>query len=356
MVRATASRWLAGIACALGIAGSTAARAAAEPPGGPSIELRWSGPPECPASALGDALDRLLAGSSSLPAIRVEATVEPTADGWRILTDFDAGPGRSGSRTFHALTCRTAAQAAALAVALAVDPTVLDRLVGPEPLATPEPPMPPPVPDAPEPVTMGEPPGPNEPVGASVVIEPEVVAADRPPTEPSAPWQGVVGIAGLLDGGALPRLGGGVAALVGAQRRRLRGELLGTYRFATRRAAPADPRVGGAFSQWTVGLRGCGVLRPGPLELPLCLGADGGQTIGQGTGLRSSRTTLQPWIAAVAATGLAWPVRPWLALTLRASLVVPILRQDFAITGLGNVHRVGPVAGRGLVGLELRWP
>lgn len=322
----------------------------------PSHEVRWNAPAECPSDAFTDALDRLLRGSPVDAPIRVEATVERTADGWTIRTDFDAGPERAGQRTFQALTCRTVTQAAALAIAIAVDPGVLDRWVpgagekAPVPAASQVP-----EPRAPE-ARAGRSPEPPPELGPIEAVAPASTAGEPARREPWSRWRGFVGAAGSVDGGALPGPGFGITGAVGVLHRGFRGEVVGAHRFTTRQAAAADPRVGGAFTQWWVGARGCGVPRLGPVELPLCAGLEGGRTVGRGTGLRTSRTSVQPWWAAAVEAGLAWPVRPWLALTARATLAVPLLRQEFTITGLGAVHRVGPVQGRGTLGVELRWP
>lgn len=368
-VRAMASRarciaLALGLGCGAGSPGSARAATDVPPPA-----VRWTAPDECPADAFTDALDRLLAGSSLAAPLRVEATVERTADGWSIHTAFDAGPGRAGERTFQALTCRTVTQAAALAIAIAVDPSVLDRLVAPahgspvgseaSPIESPEPALPEPVLPEPAPVLPEPLPSsarPTEPPLGPIVAAAPTGAAGGMHAEPSSRWRGLLGVAGLLDGGALPGPGGGLAGTVGVLHGRFRGELVGSHRFATRQAAASDPRVGGELTQWSVGVRGCGVPQLGEVELPLCVGLDAGQTVGRGTGLREPFTSAQPWLAGLAEAGVAWPVRRWLALTARASLAVPVLRQDFTITGLGVVHRVGPVQGRGLVGLELRWP
>jgi len=323
----------------------------------PPPEVRWTGPAECPSDMLTDALDRLLAGSSVATPIRVEATVERTLDGWSIRTDFDAGPGRAGQRTFQAPSCRTVTQAAALAIAIAVDPGVLDRWVPMTDEVTAMEPAAPVVPELPEPeVSVPAPSEPPPSLGPIEAARPTPASVREARREPSLRWRGLVGVAGSVDGGALPGAGLGIVATVGVLHRGFRGELVASRRFATQQAAAADPRVGGSFTQWWVGARGCGVPRLGAVELPLCAGLEGGQTVGRGIGLPAWRRSAQPWWAGLLDAGLAWPVRPWLALTARATLAVPLLRQDFSIAGLGVVHRVGPVEGRGTLGVELRWP
>lgn len=341
-------------AIALGLVAAWGPAAIAWAAEGPVLEVRWDAPAECPADAFTTSLDRLLAGSALVVPIRVEATVARTDDGWSIVTDFDAGPERAGRRSFQALTCRTVTQAAALAVAIAVDPGVLDRWV---PLEDEESRVPE-APEVPEPREaergapgpVARPPDELGPIEAAATVAP----ADDGTRERSR-WQGVAGVGGVVDGGALPGLGLGVAVAVGVQRGWLRGEVVGTRRFATQQAASV-PGVGGSFTQWWVGARGCGVPRLGAVELPLCAGLEGGRTAGRGTGLPSSRTSAQPWWAVAVDAGLAWPVRRWIALTARATLAVPLLRQTFTINGLGPVHTVGPVQGRGTLGVELRWP
>lgn len=359
------------IAVALGVACATG-RVATATADAPVPEVRWTAPTECPPDAFTDALDRLLTGSTIATPIRVEATVERTTDGWSIRTDFEAGPGRTGQRVFQAPSCRTVSQAAALAIAIAVDPDVLDRWVPTEALerrrpsmgegpsehaGAPTAPAAPAVPEPTEPEAIGS--APSDPALALGPIEaavPTPAAKDATRGEPSSRWRGLVGVAGMVGGGALPGPGLGVTAMVGVMHRGFRAELVGSRRFATQRAAAADPRVGGSFTQWWVGARGCGVPRIGAVELPLCAGLEGGRTAGRGTGLPAPRTSVQPWWAALVDAGLVWPVRRWLALSARATLAVPLLRQDFTITGLGVVHRVGPVEGRGTLGVELRWP
>ena len=323
----------------------------------PQLEVQWEGPEDCPVADFTDAIGHLLADSAVDTALRVEARVEVGPGGYVLRTTFDAGAGRGGTRAFEASSCRTVTQAAALALAIAVDPNVLDRLVAPEPEPDSQPEPEPPVAD--EPFLPEAPDPPSEPVAPAPEPGPQPSpsqfrTADH---ELAAPrWRPFLGIAGLIDAGAIPGPGGGLTGTLGAFRRGLRGELTGSYRFDTRSAAANEPAVGGRFAAWTLGIRACGVPRAGAVEFPLCVGMDAGQTIARATGLDQSQPHRQPWLAGVVAGGLAWPVRPWLALTARASLAVPVLRYDFVVDGAGTVHTMGAVQGRGLLGLEARLP
>ncbi len=341
------------------MAGSASARAQPEPAAGPRIEVRWTAPEDCPASAFTDAMDRLLAGSTVDSTIAVEATVDHDADGWHLRTRFEAGPDRSGERTFHAPACPTIANAAALAIAIAVDPTVLDRLTAAPTQSSPPPgedPGPEPTTAAVEPALVPEPLPEDPPLGPIEAIDAGSGAGDRIRAETGPEIRGVVAVGGLLDGVALPGPGGGIALTGGIIQGLWRAEIVGTYRFGTERASPVRADAGGRFSRWTAGVRACAVPVVGPVELPACVGADAGQTIGGGYGVPVTQVATRPWFAVLAAAGIAWPIVPRIALFARGTLAVPVLRHEFVIRGLGLVHRVGPVSVGGRLGIELRLP
>lgn len=334
---------------------------------GPPLEVRWTGPDDCTAADFVGAMDRLLVSSTVEVPIAVEAVVVRDSAGWSITTDFDAGPQRSGRRMFQASQCTTVSQAAALAIAITVDPALLDRLAGPEPEPEqdpgPEPHLEPLVDELPI-HAVASPTAerlresadePREPLlGPIEPIEPIGNAGDRGPADPSASWRLLLGVAGLVEGGALPGPGAGLSVTAGALVEQVRIEAEGSYRFPTRRSFEQQPGVGAELSQWTVGLRGCWAPAVGPIELPLCVGVDGGQTTAVATGLGDAQPRVRPWLAPVGTAGVAWPIRPWIAVTVRGSAAVPLLRQSFAIEGLGVLHTMGTVQGRGLLGLELR--
>lgn len=356
--------WLVAVTVAVGLLTPGSARAHEGPP----LEVRWTGPDDCTAAEFVGAMDRLLVSSTVDVPISVEAVVVRDPAGWSITTDFDAGPQRSGRRSFQASQCTTVSQAAALAIAITVDPALLDRLAGPEPEQEQDPEQ------DPEPEPYLEPLADEQPIHAAASptaerprdlanepiepplgpIEPIGTAGDRGPADPSARWRLLLGVAGLVDTGALPGLGAGLSVTAGALVERVRIEAEGTYRFPTRRSFEQQPGVGGELSQWTVGLRGCWAPAVGPIELPLCVGVDGGQTTAVATGLGDAQPRVRPWLAPVGTAGVAWPIRPWIAVTVRGSAAVPLLRHSFAIEGLGVLHTMGTVHGRGLLGLELR--
>lgn len=337
------------LAIALGTTGSAGAHERAAP-----IDVQWSGPPTCAPELFEADLAALLADSEMSAPLRVEVTVARTPIGWVLQADFSSGGDSRGQRVFAAEACETVQEAAALAIALTIDPAVASG--SPPSASSPEE-----NPAVPAPVETFEP-------EEAVAPEPaEAAPLPRHPSRPlevavpeggqmGPPWRAGLAALGFVDGFALPGVGGGLSLVGSAMRGPLRLELQGSYRFATDLPSSLDPSVGGSFTQWTAGLRALWVPRWSRLEVPMGGGIDAGQTIAEGTGFEDALRTRQPWLAVVATAGVSFVVLPRLALLARASLAVPLNRPNFAIEGLEPVHQIGPVQARGLLGVEVRLP
>ncbi|MEM6996060.1 MAG: hypothetical protein AAF721_36475, partial [Myxococcota bacterium] len=101
---------------------------AAPPPD--AVPLTWDAPAGCPDAA--GVQERLSAALADAPEdsrtdLTAAATVTTGSDGAFALDLRLAGPGMSAVRTLESSDCRELADAAVLIVALAADPTVLDR-------------------------------------------------------------------------------------------------------------------------------------------------------------------------------------------------------------------------------------
>ncbi len=253
-------------------------------------------------------------------------------------------------------SCLAVSEAAAFVTAVVVDPGVLVRPTpdvppAPEPTLEPEPPA-----AAPSTPIVPEPAGPpNEPPRPAPPAEP--VTRSEPPPPPAKPRPGgFVRLAGGLEALGMPRVAPQLGLAGGLLGRAWRVELGAMLRAATRVRIPDDPGAGASIGLWTVAGRGCGVLRPGPLELPLCAGLELGRATGEGFGFAGSKRDHIVWIAALLAPALAWAPRPRLALWLGAEIAVPILGGRFDITGLdAPLFEVFPVSLRVSAGLELRF-
>jgi hypothetical protein len=159
-----------------------------------------------------------------------------------------------------------------------------------------------------------------------------------------------------LDGGAAPRVGAAFEAAAGALGRGWRAEATALYRLATTAASRLEPGVGGRILMWALGGRGCGVPARGRVEVPLCIGIEGGTLVGDGYGFMGARRARRPWGAVTFAPQLAIVLNPNVAFVVQAVLGVALVRPSFFIEHLETVHRVGPVLGRAFIGLEGRFP
>jgi hypothetical protein len=307
---------------------------------GDPVELRWTGPETCPEAEFSAALARHVgARASAGAALPVQADVRREDGRWRLdLTVVgDAG---TRSRRLTADSCEVVVDAAAFIVAQA--------LVGAS------------VPPPPEPAPAIEPAPPGPPAIATMPIEViEAVLEDggvavvpSPGPRPRASLRGALRLRGGVSGVGLPGLQAAFGVVAGVVAARWRVELTTLGRLPARTAAgPGTARL----AMWAVGARGCGVLRARRLEVPLCTGAEVGQTLGRSEGLLQNGGAAVVWAAVTASPGLAWAPRPWLALVLEAELAVALVRHDWVIRGLPPFERwLGPVDVRGSAGVELR--
>ncbi|HWB76305.1 MAG TPA: hypothetical protein VG755_15145 [Nannocystaceae bacterium] len=311
--------------------------------GSPRVDVVWSGPESCPRDRFVDALAHHLASSDAAP---VEVAAEVVEDGgaWRLSATLSARGQTYAPRSFAGRSCEAVVDAAALATAIAIDPLHVD--------------------DAPE-VALPEPEPATPPIAAPVVpdavappVAPSRTIAVRTPTRVAPPRvRGFLALAGTIDGGALPGVGGGLVASGGVIRRKLRIELSAGWRAPVRVRSLDDRDVGARVQLVTAGARVCRTITPTrALELPLCAGVDAGVLRGRGFGLAPNRTAYLPWIAPIAAVGVSWSATDRLALFARSELGVPLLHRELAIRGLSAIDRVAPVFGRGVAGVEVRLP
>lgn len=323
--------------------------------------MEWSAPTGCPtAEVVQQRLADALADSAADPrGMRARATVtEDDTGGFSLDLVLELDDGPAGRRTVQARDCDELAKAAVLIVALAVDPEVViaDEPVvepEPEPVPEPEPAEPEPEPAEPEPTKPDEQSSPAAPEPPPP--KPEPSAPERPPPELHVGLRATagVGLSVLPDPTAAVSLG---AATWG---RAWRAELGVSY-WTPVESTPTGATGGGRLQQWTIDARGCGLLRPGPLELPLCAGIDAGAVHGEGIGVPAARQVASLRLAFAAGAALVWaPARLQgrLGLRLDADLLVALVRARFRATPAapGLVYYTPPVGGRIGAGIEVRF-
>lgn len=332
-MRACVGRWCSGLSGLVLWLGTSVAAAA---------ELSIALPSAC---AIGDELsfraERAL-GKPLGEAAPVRCTLHITRSTGAYAAQLEvaaigsAGPARQ--RTFRAPTCEQLTETLAVAVVLAIgaEQSELAASAPAGPAAA----------DAPR----AEPPGRSAATAAGVTDAPARSALPGDGTR--AP--GVrVHAALLVDSGTLPGagLGAELAASLGWEALALR--LLGTY-LPERRAA-LDPSGAAAIRLLAGSLSAClpRLAGWGELEMGACAGAELGWLEGTGTGLDVDRSGGTLWGAGRGDATVRWALGRGVGLEVALSALLPVERDEFAVAGIGRVHRPGAVVGRASLGLSI---
>jgi len=307
------------------------------------VALDWRAPAGCPdgQAVLGELAALTELGEGPQPRVRVTGSTREV-DGRYVLDLQLRTASMSLRRRLAAVDCATLAQAAALLIAIAIDPLEVAAQVG---SIEAEPQLRWPGDDLP--LALAWPERAVERVPLRVMVpEPE----ERAPRMRVA---GLVRVDGAVDAGATPGVAADLAGVVGLLRGRLRLEVHGLY--TVPRAIHRGDVAVGTLARWAVGVRGCWRLVQGRLEIPLCGGLEAGQWLAHGAGITVQRQSARPvWLGLLAGLGLIWSPHPRVGLGARAELVVAPLRARFSV-GDEVVHTVDPVGLRVSLGAELRF-
>ncbi len=358
-------------------------------PAPPAVELRWEAPAGCPGQ---DALERevaaLLTGhvpSTTRTPPRLRFRVERAGAVWLLHGEITS-EGLSGQRELSAPSCQDLLAAAALLAAIVVDPAGPPEAAPATATAT-APPVP--IPDVParpavtpvnssvaRPVTPGPAVTPvKSPAAMSVTPGPAATPAKYPAATVTPPATtrrrrpapalraakrrpgAFLAAAAGLGLGALPAPTGLLRFTTGVHGRAWSVGLVQDFWLPRDAFVPTSPDVGGRFWMWSAGVRGCGLVRAGRVEFPLCAAVALGLMSGRGIGaLTVSRPQTSLWGGVTAGPGLRVPVTRRLALTLAADLLVIFTRPRFEISGRGAACCDDRVGGQFTGGIELRLP
>lgn len=321
-----------------------AARVHAGPQAHAEVELSWQAPEACPAEEVvlervQGLLGRPLAAAEE-PAVRVTATVTETPAGLELSLRTQTEEG-TGERRMSGQTCEVLVDAAALVVAMALDPSLG---LGPEP-------------EEPEPEPASEPPPPCvEPETRPKTeesTEPEPEPEPEPPSTSDSPLAGTVRFAGVGSLGPLPTVAPGFEVVAGLLRRHARAELGLDYYFG--RQIDQEGGGGAEIQLWTVTARGCWAPAVSIVELPICGGVQVGPMRGEGRGVAVPASTRLPWVAVEAGGAVVIRGLPLVDVWIGADFVAPLTRPGFSFDDRGLVHRSAVVGGEAAAGLEVRF-
>jgi hypothetical protein len=298
-----------------------------------ALELRWSAPADCPdAGYLSAEVSRLTLAASE-PRVDVDAKAWKDDTGrWRIALVTQLGAER-GERIVEAETCALAGDAAALVIALMIDPEGVRA--------------------------RSSTPGTPEPSGPSV---PPVSGADAPAQPTRGEERASLAAAATFDGGSLPSTGFGVGAVAalrvhpwhdrpGAVRLRVEAALLV---LPERRARSAVDAARGADLHLVTGAARGVVAYGDVVEGGLFAGLELGSLSGTGFGVRSPVSASTLWNAVLVGAVARFPARGTVGLRGSVEVSIPLRRVEMDVAG-EIVHRPSAVIPRGALAAEVRF-
>ena len=321
-VRGVLLRALRAAACAGAIAAMAmwSARALAAEPAASRLRLEWHAPAGCPDreqahAAIAAALGKSRPARETPAVVRVQ--IAQRADGRWNVDIWMYGAGGSGERSFIGASCTHVAEAAALIVAMALDPTA-----------------------------------------AAARGESDAAAArEGASTETSAGLS--AGLRLSADAGSLPEPSAGAALVLGLELARLHAQLEAAAWLPQEARIGPDGELGGRFGLFTAALRGCfdvllfagDALRAGP-----CLGFEAGLVTGRGVDISEPGTDRDLWAAALGGVSLLHVGSSPVQLGLLVELGVPLHRPIWEIDDFAEVFRAAPLVGRLSLGAVWRFP
>jgi hypothetical protein len=250
-----------------------------------------------------------------------------------------------GERELEAASCDEVGEAAALIVAMAVDPRLAGDSTPGEPPAD-EAPIPTPPPATTDSGTEAE-------SSRGVAIAP----VDSQPVERELerrPLKLFLRAGGGVGFGSASTPAGVVMLAVALGGTRWRVELDADV--WTPRTSPQNDAIGVRVLGWTLGVRGCGSPLAMKLEIPLCAGMRAGALHGRGAGPIESHSELSPWITATAGVGVWGWIAPRFALALDVDGFVSITQPAFDLQPSGFTVRAPAGGVRAVLGPVVKLP
>jgi hypothetical protein len=324
------------------------------------LEIEWQAPEECPgADDVRASVERTLgpAADDERTPIRASGRVQQSDAGYRLLLEVHDGAATS-QRELEGATCREVTDAAALILAMTIDPRV--ALTDEPPAETTETEAAETKTVVPEVATKraSERVVPTEPVAPKIAPEP---ALKREPIAVHFLARAMAG----LGVGPLPGPSASLALALGIGGELWRVEAVGHYWPRVEGDAPDDSGRRARASLWSVGARGCVVpeIRPGGVSgqlrrvlFPICTGVDAGMMRAEAVGLEMTQAKRTPWAAVVLGAGAEWwPIRN-VGIGARVDGHGAVYRPRFVTDPSGLVHKAAPVGVQVLGGLLVRAP
>jgi len=310
----------------------------------------WTAPESCPQQpAFAAQVESFLRQPLSARhdrRLEISGSVTPRADVGYVAQLRVATPRGVEQRELTHRDCAELTEAAALVVALAIDPELvvpesrLSAAAVPVTESSDSSPHEPPERSTPP---AAAPPSPPSVPNVIVASPPRVGDARQPRARAGAarPLRGSVHALGLIGSGVLPGVGGGFGAQGGLGQGRFRVAVRGLYWHPRFQPLEGRSNVGIDLGAWGVGIKACGLPLGGEITLVACIGPVLGDMYGQGSGsLTATRTVHDRWSALEAELSLEVGASSGLAAALGVALGKTLEAPRFGIVRDG---RAAPV-------------
>ena len=293
------------------------------------VSLRWNAPDACPDDSeavrnvegfLGQRLSE-----SREQQLGVSVDVQGTAHGFSAKLVF-ASPRGAEQRNLEHPDCSKLMEAAALLVALAIDPERVqarqdtarasDDVLARDGKAAPEPAT-----AAPEPPAAPPPAAPLPPAFGPAPLRPKALRSSLRPT---------MAMSAFAGRGPLPTLAPGFTGELGLRYAWFRATAIGCYWAPANAGIEGLPGSSVRLTLASAGARACGVRRAGAWAVGGCLGADLSQLSGSGEGVDNARTRSEAFASMSLGANLAY-VRTALAPLLGVELSRTLSRPRFGV-------------------------
>ena len=317
------------------------------------LVLTWDAPRGCPeAPFVLSRIEQLLRGPKAAPTVVLaRAKIAGAGEGAHRLTLTLRTADVEETRTIDAASCSALAEASAVVIALAIDPS-MEGALGTEP----PPPVAPPPPVEPpsfEPAPVEATPVPLPKVAPTKAESPSpTTSAGRAPTSRVA-----LGVGGSVVSGALPSVGAGLVGSAALRLNRFRVGVVGTL--WSRQSPTFDGAAGASFDMAAVGASGAYMLPVGRFAIGPSANLEATFMGVQGFGIRAPRASLSVWPTAVLGGRLEAGIAPSVGLFACGDLVIPIGAPTITLATTRNavrLHEPSLVAPRLSVGIEIVFP
>jgi hypothetical protein len=286
------------------------------------LDLDWDAPPECPSRDAVRAEILRLTGPplERVRHLRARVVIRPAADaGWTLTATTDLDD-TTGERALSGISCESLSEAAALTLALILNPDLA--------VSAPEPRL------------------------ARQDLPPSTGAAAAPASERrTAPLLWRLAAHAGVQTGVIEKTSGAFSLSLGVSRGRLSILLMPSLTPPEDVLVSNEPRLGGRLWLGALAGLGCWAADIGPIALGPCLGLEGSMLRGRGLGVLHPRDTTAYWASAELALFAGVPIGHGLLIELTGVALLPFRRPTVYLDEIGPVSRPNAVGLRALGGL-----